>query len=431
MDKSWKRTRYSLYLGALDEAIICNLCAILFVVFRTEFGLTFEQLGRLILVNFCVQMAADLINGALINKVDARRIILIGAGATFLGYLSFVFLPKVCITPYMGLMIATVIISWGCGTYEMMLSPLINAIPSDTKVQDMALLHSFYAWGVAFAVLFATLVFLGSGLVYTFITHGEITVKAVFYSGLFKCWYILPLLYSVVPLILLFNFSVMKMPEWISEEKRTKFKDFVTRPYFILVALAIGVGGGVECILSNWISIFAEKGLGYNKIIGDMIGLFGYAITMGIGRHLMGTRGESWDLSKVLIWAGIITFFIYVIAALCPVNVICLMVCILAGGLTGLLWPGALSLAGMRFPFAGALMFALLAFAGDTGVALMPWLNGVFSDMSANLGIFDYITGISKDGICLRGGLLFSSLFVLLLVALHLCMRFVAKRPEK
>ena len=76
-------------------------------------------------------------------------------------------------------------------------------------------------------------------------------------------------------------------------------------------------------------------------------------------------------------------------------------------------------------------MFALLAFAGDTGVALMPWLNGVFSDMSANLGIFDYITGISKDGICLRGGLLFSSLFVLLLVALHLCMRFVAKRPEK
>ena len=78
MDKSWKRTRYSLYLGALDEAIICNLCAILFVVFRTEFGLTFEQLGRLILVNFCVQMAADLINGALINKTPARRIILIG-----------------------------------------------------------------------------------------------------------------------------------------------------------------------------------------------------------------------------------------------------------------------------------------------------------------------------------------------------------------
>ena len=183
MNKSWKRTRYSLYLGALDEAIICNLCAILFVVFRTEFGLTFEQLGRLILVNFCVQMAADLINGALINKVDARRIILIGAGATFLGYLSFVFLPKVCLTPYMGLMIATVIISWGCGTYEMMLSPLINAIPSDTKVQDMALLHSFYAWGVAFAVLFATVVFLGSGLVYTLITHSELTIKSVFYSG--------------------------------------------------------------------------------------------------------------------------------------------------------------------------------------------------------------------------------------------------------
>jgi len=312
-------------LAALDEAIICNLCAILFIVFRTNYGLTFEQLGRLVLINFCVQMLADTINGLLIHKVDARKILLIGSSATFLGYLCFAILPM-HIPPYMGLVISTVIISWGCGTYEMMLSPLINAIPSDTKVQDMALLHSFYAWGVAFAVLFATVFFFTAGFINTLIINEEMTLKSVFYFGLFKYWYLLPLTYALVPLVLLYNFSKMKMPQWISEEERTKLKDFITKPYFILVALAIALGGGVECILSNWISIFSEKALGYNKFIGDMIGLFGYAITMGIGRHLMGTRGENWDLSKTLIFASIISVFVYVVAALCPINIICLIV---------------------------------------------------------------------------------------------------------
>ncbi|MBQ0105927.1 MAG: MFS transporter, partial [Armatimonadetes bacterium] len=397
MDKTWNRTRYSLYLGALDEAVICNLCAILFIVFRTNYGLTFEQLGRLILVNFCVQMAADLVNGALINKVDPRKIILIGSSATFLGYLCYAILPGI-MSPYSGLMIATVIISWGCGTYEMMLSPLINAIPSDTKVQDMALLHSFYAWGVAFAVVFATLFFFGAGLFSSVASHSVLAAKTVFYTGLFKFWYILPLLYSIIPLILIINFSSMKMPRWVSEEKRTKLKDFVTKPYFILVAIAIGVGGGVECILSNWISIFAEKGLGYNKFIGDMIGLFGYAITMGISRHLMGTRGEKWDLSKVLIFASLGAVLIYLFASLCPINIISLILCICGGAATGMLWPGALNLAGLKFPFAGALMFAILAFAGDTGVAIIPWLNGVFSDYSVHLSkLFSYMPGLTDD----------------------------------
>lgn len=426
MTNIWRRTRYSLYLGALDEAIICNLCAILFIVFRTNYGLTFEQLGRLILVNFVVQMLADTINGLIINKVDSRKILLIGSSATFLGYLCFSILPN-HIPPYTGLMISTVIISYGCGTYEMMLSPLINAIPSDTKVQDMALLHSFYAWGVAFAVLFATIFFFVAGYIDTLIFKGEMTFKSVFYLGLFKSWYILPLLYAFIPLILLFNFSKMKMPQWVSEEKRTKLKDFISKPYFILVTLAIAVGGGVECVLSNWISIFAEKGLGFNKFIGDLIGLFGYAITMGIGRHLMGTLGESWDLSKVLIWASFISVIIYLVASLCPINIICLIACILAGGLTGLLWPGALSLAGMKFPYAGALMFAILAFAGDGGVALIPWLNGIFSDASANLTIFKYIPNLTQDAISLRGGLLYSTSFAVILLILHLLMRKIQK----
>lgn len=424
----WKRTRYSLYLGALDQAVICNLAAILFIVFRTNFGLTFEQLGRIILVNFCVQMTADVVNGSIINKVKPRAIIIVGAFMAFLGYLCFAVLPTHLQNPYTGILIGTVIFSWGCGTYEMMLSPLINAIPSDTKVQDMALLHSFYAWGVAFAVIFATVFFFCTGFADSLIHHNTLTFKTVFYTGLFKYWYFYPVLCSIIPITLIINFSTMKMPEWISEEHRTKLTDFAFKPYFILCAFAIAVGGGVECVLSNWISIFAEKGLNYSKFVGDMVGLLGYAISMGIGRHLMGTRGETWDLSKVLIWCSFVAVLVYIFASLCPINSISLVLCIIGGFVTGMLWPGTLNLASKKFPMAGAVMFAILAFAGDLGVAVIPWLNGIFSDWSVNMqNFFSYIPNLTKDSACLRGGLFISAYFAVLLFIIHSIMRYIGK----
>lgn len=429
MTNIWKKTRYSLYMGALDQAVLCNLAAILFIVFRTQYNLTFEQLGRIILLNFVTQMASDIVNGSLINKVKPRYIIVIGAFLAFLGYISFTFLPQFMSDPYKGILIGTVIFSWGCGTYEMMLSPLINAIPSDTKVQDMALLHSFYAWGVAFAVIFATAVFYFSGLAYSLCHALPLTVKDVFYKGLFNYWYLFPLIASIIPLVLIYNFSTMKMPEWISEEKRNRLTDFIFKPYFILCILVIAVGGGVECILSNWISIFAEKGLGYSKLIGDMIGLLGYAVSMGISRHLMGTRGENWDLSKVLIWSSFVAVLIYIFASLCPINAFSLILCMCGGFVTGFLWPGALNLAGLRFPFAGAVMFAILAFSGDLGVALIPWLNGIFADHSVCFSnFFAYIPDITKDAVCLRGSLLISSSFAVILLILHLIMRKIQKK---
>ncbi|MBQ0105040.1 MAG: hypothetical protein KBT47_03270, partial [Armatimonadetes bacterium] len=65
------------------------------------------------------------------------------------------------------------------------------------------------------------------------------------------------------------------------------------------------------------------------------------------------------------------------------------------------------------------------------GVAIIPWLNGVFSDYSVHLSkLFSYMPGLTDDAICLRGGLFISTSFAVILLILHLIMRKISKKEE-
>ena len=52
---TYKHTVHACYTGYITQAIINNLTPLLFTIFQTEFGITFEEVGRLILINFGVQ----------------------------------------------------------------------------------------------------------------------------------------------------------------------------------------------------------------------------------------------------------------------------------------------------------------------------------------------------------------------------------------
>lgn len=409
-------------------AFVCNMSAILFVVFRFKYGFTFEQLGRLILINFVVQMMADIIGGLLVHKVRARSILIFGASCTFLGYLCYSVLPGIMSNSYNALIIAIIIISIGSGIFEMLLSPLIDAIPSDTKKQDMALLHSFYAWGTAFMIIFSTSLFFIIGVI---VAPDVIGAKQIFYTGL-DYWRILPVLPSIISFILIILFSKVLLPNWIEDVGRVKLRSVVKKPYMILVTLAILFGAGVEIISTQWLSAFAEKGLGYSKFIGDLGGMLLFALSMGIARHWFGTKGEHVNINNFLIIAVIVTIGIYLTASLCPIPYVALSACVLAGFTTAMMWPGALSMAAGRFPSVGATMFAMMACAGDTGAASIPWLLGVFADNGIILrSIFGYIPNISYDALCLRAGLLLSTIFPIILLVIYILLRKTQKSDEK
>ena len=51
MHLTYKHTLYACYAGYITQAAVNNLAPLLFIVFQTQFGLSFEMVGRLILIN--------------------------------------------------------------------------------------------------------------------------------------------------------------------------------------------------------------------------------------------------------------------------------------------------------------------------------------------------------------------------------------------
>ena len=136
------------YLGNLVGALVTNLSPLLFVTLMQGFGLSFEQVGRLTLINFFTQIVADLAFSKPVDRYGVRPFITFGHLMVFLGFVMFAFAPRLFPTnPYLGIMLATVIFSCGGGLLELLLSAIVQAIPSEAKAAAMSLLHAFYAWG--------------------------------------------------------------------------------------------------------------------------------------------------------------------------------------------------------------------------------------------------------------------------------------------
>lgn len=402
MGQQYKHVVRTCYLGSFVQAIVCNLAPILFIPLKDQFGLTYEQIGRLILVNFAVQLLSDLVFGACIQRVGVKRFAILANICACTGLWAFAILPFHLQNPYDGLIIGIVLSAVGSGILEILLSPIINAVPSDHKAQDMALAHSFYAWGQATVVLITTL--------------------AILILGRMN-WPIIVLAWSVFAVIDGINFYRAELPPFVPEEKRQRTRTLLKQPIFLLSVMAMVFAGATEVTIGQWKSAFLERGMGFPKVVGDVAGLCLFAVALGIGRAWYGLKGQNINLHRVLIASAWFSICVYLVASLSPWPYVTLAACVLSGFAVSLLWPGMVALSAERFPLAGASMFALLAAGGDNGAAIAPWLVGVVADKAASLQIFIqrlYGGSLSLEQVSLRSGLLFASIYpVMMLVLLH------------
>ncbi|MDD3766379.1 MAG: MFS transporter, partial [Eubacteriales bacterium] len=58
---NYNKTRIACYMGYVVQAIVNNLIPLLFIIFQDSYGITFEMLGRLILINFITQLVVDML----------------------------------------------------------------------------------------------------------------------------------------------------------------------------------------------------------------------------------------------------------------------------------------------------------------------------------------------------------------------------------
>ncbi len=191
------------------------------------------------------------------------------------------------------------------------------------------------------------------------------------------------------------------------------------RSRFIPVALLMMMcAGSSELTMSQWSGLFAEKGLHVTKWMGDLLGPFLFAVTMGIGRAAYGMFGSRIDLRKCLIALSGMCVCCYLLAVFGS-GVFSLLGCALCGFSVSLMWPGTISGTAALYPLGGTAMFGLLAIFGDVGGSVGPWLAGFVSDRLQNSGTLltglMSSTGLDAAQLGLKAGLLAGMIFPLLL----------------
>lgn len=362
MSDNYDLTIKAAFTGYIVQAIVNNFLPLLFVQMQTEFGIPLSLITLLITINFLIQLLVDLLSTPVIERIGYRGSMIVSNSCAIIGFILLTCLPGIFKNHFIGILIPVIIYAIGGGLQEVLVSPIVEACPTKNKESTMSLLHSFYCWGHMAVVILSTVFFRFAG-----ITN----------------WRIIAIAWTVVPLadLILFTFVPIAEFEKSSDEVSGGWKSLFSTGFFWIVMLMMLCAGASEQAVSQWASVFAEKGLGVTKQLGDILGPMLFAFCMGTSRAIYGVRGHKLDLRKFMYVSVILCIGAYAVIIVSTNPVVTLLACGLVGFSVGIFWPGTFSLAsaGMK---GGTLMFALLALAGDLGCSAGPALAGVVMSVS-------------------------------------------------
>lgn len=387
MKSDARKTVYACFVAYIVQAVVNNFVPLLFVTFQNTYAIPLSQITLLITLNFGIQLVVDLLSAGFIDKIG-YRVCIIGAHLfSAVGLILLTILPDLLPSPFTGLLVSVVIYALGGGLLEVLVSPIVEACPTDNKEQAMSLLHSFYCWGHVGVVLISTVFFACFG-----ISH----------------WRIMALLWALIPLC---NMAVFfRVPIYSLQpegETGMSLKELLHSRVFWLLMVMMVCSGASEQGVSQWASTFAEQGLGMGKTVGDLAGPMAFAFLMGTSRLIYGRYGSRLNLDYFMKYSCILCILCYACIALVPVPLVSLLACAVCGFSVGILWPGTFSRASAALPRGGTVMFALLALGGDLGCSGGPSLVGFVSSAAGGSLRAGILAGIAFP-ILLLAGLMFS-----------------------
>ena len=360
MHRSCRRTMCACYIGYIAQAIVNNFAPLLFVMFEADYRIPLSKITLLITVNFCVQLTVDLLAAAFLDRIGYRAAIVLAHAASAAGLALLTVLPELLPDAFTGLLISVVVYAIGGGMLDVILSPIMEACPTDNKQTHMSLLHSFYCWGYMGVVLLSTAFFACFGL---------------------KNWKFLALLWAAVPLanLVVFAGAPLYAPQTAESSGFAPVQLLRKKQFWVLLFMMLCAGASEQAV-SQWASAFAEQGLGVTKTVGDLAGPMAFAALMGVSRLIFGKHGQRMDLNQYMRASCLLCLAAYACIVFVPVPVVGLLGCAVCGFSVGIFWPGTFSKATAAIPGGGTAMFALLALAGDLGCAGGPTLAGLVSD---------------------------------------------------
>ena len=392
-------------------SVVCNLSPLLFVTFRELYGISYSLLGSLVLINFCTQLAVDLIFSFFSHKFNIPLTVKSIPIITLIGLIIFAASPFVFgDAVFVGLLIGTLIFSASSGLMEVLISPVIAAIPSKTPERDMSKLHSIYAFGVVGVISIGTL-----------FLH--------FFDA--RLWPLLAIASTTLPLTATILFIGSKIPEMKTPEKTSGAIAFFKDKMLWLCVFAIFLGGAAECTMSQWSSGYIETALKIPKLVGDIFGVAAFGLALGLGRWLYGKIGKN--IERVLLLGAIGATACYLVAALSPIPVIALIAAALTGFATSMLWPGTLIVAADKFPLGGVFIYALMASGGDLGASVVPQLVGIVTDVVSESALAQTLgnqLSLTTEQVGMKAGMIAASIFPMMAIIVYAYIYKTRKRKE-
>lgn len=368
---SYSHTIAASYLGCVTQAVVNNFAPLLFLTFQTQMGLSLEEITLLTTVNFSVQLLVDFLSVKAADRIGYRVCIVAAHLFSAAGLAAIAILPGLMESAYAGLIVAVTLYAIGGGLIEVLVSPIVEACPTEKKEAAMSLLHSFYCWGHVAVVLLSSAFFQLAGI-------GN--------------WRVMACVWALLPLGNAVYFALVPIRPVVEERRRMPVRSLFGQKLFWLFLLMMLCAGASEQGMSQWASAFAQSGLGASKAMGDLAGPCAFAVLMGTSRALYGKYSDRMPLRAVMMASAVLCIACYATAAMSGNVLLALAGCALCGFSVGIFWPGTFSTAVPALPGGGTAMFALLALAGDLGCTTGPTVVGLAAGaaggrLAAGLGV--------------------------------------------
>lgn len=359
MKNPYQKTIYACFTAYIVQAVVNNFVPLLFLTFQSSYHIPLSRITLLVTFNFGLQLLVDLASVGFVDRIGYRASMVLAHALAAAGLALLAILPEILPNPFLGILLSVMVYAVGGGLIEVVVSPVVEACPSNHKEQAMSLLHSFYCWGHVAVVLLSTVFF------------------ALFGTG---HWRVLALVWALVPLGNLFAFLHVPIAPLMKEgETGMALGELARNKMFWVFLLMMLCAGASEQGVSQWASTFAEKGLGVSKSVGDLAGPMAFAVLMGTSRAIYGRYGDRLNLDHFMAGSALLCAAAYLCISLVPSPVVGLAGCAVCGLSVGIMWPGTFSKAAAGLPRGGTALFALMALAGDMGCSGGPTLVGMVS----------------------------------------------------
>ena len=241
---TYRSTFVACVIGIANQAVIANITALLFVSFMDLYGFGVWQLGVLVGINFCSQLIADVTLTVFIDRLSYRKIAVAAVALSAVGLIVFALFPMFSFVTdgglvYAFMIVGTVLFAFSGGMLEVIITPITDAIPdSKSKSGALALMHSFYAWGQALAIVVTSLYVLAAGA---------------------ENWHYIVFFWALMPVAGVVLFSLCPINRRDPHPSAGKKSRTMFSPYMLIAMLAIFTAGGTEIVMNQYVSTFAIR----------------------------------------------------------------------------------------------------------------------------------------------------------------------------